>query len=73
MSNLTSNSNNDHICAYLSTLPKGSTAISQIQVDDVSIFVSTFVNLDELDSLAYFSTGTSTIIVDCRKISLLIF
>ncbi|WP_432357243.1 hypothetical protein [Sporosarcina sp. UB5] len=74
MNNETTSNANDHIYDILSTLPAGTTTISQIQVDDVLVDVTSFINLNRTENLAYFTSpiGT-TLIVDCHKISLLVF
>lgn len=64
---------NEHICELLSTLPPNST-LSEILVDGVPFAVSAFINTNTDTNLAYFTSviGT-TLIVDCNRISQVIF
>ncbi|MFS0689218.1 hypothetical protein AB1K89_08255 [Sporosarcina sp. 179-K 8C2 HS] len=67
------NRHTGQICNFLSTLPPGST-VTDILVDDVSFAVSSFVNVNTDTNLAYFTSVTgTTLIVDCNRISQIIF
>jgi hypothetical protein len=61
------------ICEILADL-QPQTPVSEIVVDGSTESVNTFIVLDQKTNLAYFlEVGGGLVIVDCRRISLIVF